>query len=292
MVELTRYGVWNTGLGNQDPAALDAVQGAAAELEDLGYGAIWIGGSPTVGQAKPLLEATSELTVATGITSIWNDEPATVTAAFAELEKEHPGRFLLGLGASHAALHQQYAKPYSAMVAFLDGLDAAETPIPKQQRVLAALGPRMLELSSARTRGAHPYLVTPEYTAQARGILGKDALLAPEVKVVVESDPTEARLQARQHLSLYLTLPNYTSNLLRLGFTEEDLADGGSDRLVDATFAWGRHAAIRDRVREFVDAGADHVVLQVVSQDRTGLPLEQWRELAAILDLRGRQSHT
>jgi probable F420-dependent oxidoreductase len=286
MVELTRFGVWNVGLGNQDPAALDDVQSAAAELEDLGYGAIWIGGSPQVDRAVPLLEATSGIAVATGIASIWADEPVVVARKYAEVEAAHPGRFLLGLGASHAVLHQQYSKPYSAMVSFLDGLDAAEAPVPADRRVLAALGPRMLELSRDRARGAHPYLVTPEHTAEARRILGPGALLAPEVKVLLDADATTARATAREHLAVYLSLPNYLANLRRLGFTEEDLAGGGSDRLVDTTVAWGRHSAIRDRIAEYVDAGADHIVLQVVTaSERMDLPRDGWRELAALLDL-------
>jgi probable F420-dependent oxidoreductase len=184
---------------------------------------------------------------------------------------------------SHAKLADQYRRPYSAMVGYLDALDAAG--VPAGRRVLAALGPKMLKLSRDRAAGAIPYLVTPEHTARAREILGAGPLLAPEFKVVLEQDPDRARTTARNYLAMYLELPNYTDNFLRLGFTEDDVRDGGSDRLVDAVFAWGEESRIRDRIEEFHAAGADHVAIQVVTddQDRDALPRQEWRRLAAVL---------
>jgi probable F420-dependent oxidoreductase len=285
MVMLKRVGVWNVGLTNEDPAAREEIQSAAVELEELGYGAAWLGASPHPDRALPLLEATSELVVATGIFRIWDQDAASIAARHAAITAAHPGRFLLGLGASHSALIKEYAKPYSAMVAYLDGLDAAPTPVPKEERVLAALGPRMLELARDRALGAHPYLVTPEYAAKARATLGDGPLLAPEIKVVWGLDRPAAMERARKHLAVYLQMPNYTSNLLRNGFTEDDLANGGSDRLVEATFVLGGHDALRDRVGAFFDAGADHAVIQVVTGERLDLPREEWREIATVLDL-------
>jgi probable F420-dependent oxidoreductase len=284
-MELGPIGVWNRGLRDDDPSLAGEIREAAAELEELGYGAIWLGGSPGVRHAVPVLEATSRVVVATGILNIWEYDPADVAAQQAAVAADHPGRFLLGLGASHAMANKDYHKPYSAMVEFVDGLDAAGSA--KDDRVLAALGPRMLALSRDRTAGAHPYLITPEHTARARDVLGSGPLLAPELKVVLETDPERARTAARQHLAIYLRLPNYTVNLRRLGFGDDDLADGGSDRLIDATFAWGDMTVIRERVEAHRQAGADQVVLQVVTVDDVALPRPQWRALADGLELRG-----
>ena len=283
-MDLGRIGIWNSGLRSEDPRVVAEIPEAAAELEELGYAAIWLGGSPGVRHALPVLEATSRIVVATGILSIWEHAPAEVAEQQAGVAAQYPGRFLLGLGASHAALAKEYRKPYSAMVEYLDGLDAAGSP--KEDRVLAALGPRMLALSRDRAAGAHPYLVTPQHTATARETLGPDRLLAPEVKVVLDTDADRARAAARGHLELYLGLPNYTGNLRRLGFTDDDFRDGGSDRLIDATFAWGDVAVIRERVAAHQEAGADQVVLQVVTADQAPLPRSQWRELADGLGLR------
>ncbi|MGX1542869.1 LLM class F420-dependent oxidoreductase [Streptomyces adustus] len=277
-----RYGVWSTGLRSEDPARRGEIAETAAELEELGYGAAWLGGSSAPRHASPLLEATSRLVVGTSIQSIWQYEADESAAAFAELESSHPGRFVLGLGVSHAKLTDQYRRPYSALVAYLDALDTAG--VPAGRRVLAALGPRTLELSRDRAAGAVPYLVTPEHTASARELLGDGPLLAPEFAVVPEADPDRARALARGHLALYLSLPNYTGNFLRLGFAEDDLTGGGSDRLVDALYAWGDEERIRDRVEAFHRAGADHVAIQVVDAgERDDLPREAWRRLAAVL---------
>ncbi|MEV6111061.1 LLM class F420-dependent oxidoreductase [Streptomyces sp. NPDC052109] len=277
-----RYGVWNVGLRAEDPARRGELGEAAAELEELGFGAVWLGGSSAARHAVPLLEATSTLTVGTSIQSIWDYDAESSAASFAEVDAAHPGRFLLGLGVSHAKLADQYRRPYSALVAYLGSLDTAG--VPAERRVLAALGPKTLELARDRAAGAVPYLVTPEHTAQAREILGAGPLLAPELKVVLETDPARARALARGTLAMYLALPNYTNNFLRHGFTEDDLAGGGSDRLVDAVFAWGEADRIRDRIDTFHRAGADHVALQVITDaERDELPREEWRRLASLL---------
>ncbi|MEV8538702.1 LLM class F420-dependent oxidoreductase [Streptomyces sp. NPDC051572] len=277
-----RYGIWSVGLRTEDPARRSELADAAAELEQLGYGAVWLGGSSAAQHAVPLVEATSTLAVGTSIQSIWQYDAAESAAGFAELEAAHPGRFLLGLGVSHAKLADQYRRPYSALVSYLDALDAAG--VPADRRLLAALGPKTLELARDRSAGSIPYLVTPDHTAKARAILGETPLLAPELKVVLETDPTRARTLARDYLAMYLTLPNYTNNFLRNGFTESDLADGGSDRLVDAVFAWGDDTRIRARIDDFVAAGADHVALQIVDgKAREDLPREAWRRLASLL---------
>jgi probable F420-dependent oxidoreductase len=277
-----RYGIWHAGLRSEDPSQRGELAEIAAELEQLGFGAVWLGGSTGVRHAVPLIEATSRLTVATGIQSIWQYEAADTAARFAELDATHPGRFLLGLGVSHAKLTDQYRRPYASMVDYLDALDAAG--VPAERRVLAALGPKMLKLSRDRAAGSHPYLVTPEHTAEARGVLGDTPLLAPDLKVVLESDPDRARSLARDHLAMYLSLPNYTNSFLRIGFTEDDFADGGSDRLIDALYAWGDDDRIRARIEAFHTAGADHVALQVVGeQSSSALPRPEWRRLAGLL---------
>lgn len=277
-----RYGIWSVGLRSEDPSRSGEVAETAAELEELGYGAVWLGGNSAAANAVPLIEATSTLTVGTSIQSIWQHEAADSAASFAELEAARPGRFLLGLGVSHAKLADQYRRPYSALVAYLDALDAAH--VPADRRLLAALGPKTLELARDRAAGSIPYLVTPEHTAHAREILGEAPLLAPELAVVLESEPTRARTLAREFLALYLALPNYTNNFLRHGFTEDDLTNGGSDRLVDALFAWGDETTIRARVDTFFEAGADHVALQVVDgESRDALPRQAWRTLASLL---------
>ncbi|MFE9025890.1 LLM class F420-dependent oxidoreductase [Streptomyces iakyrus] len=277
-----RYGIWSVGLRSEDPDQRGELAEAAAELEELGYGAVWLGGNSSAANAAPLIEATSTLTVGTSIQSIWQHEPDAAATAFADLESAHPGRFLLGLGVSHAKRVEQYARPYSALVGHLDGLDAAG--VPAERRLLAALGPKSLRLARDRAAGSIPYLVTPEHTAHAREILGEAPLLAPELGVVPEPDPVRARALAREFLEIYLPLPNYTNNFLRHGFTEDDLLDGGSDRLVDALFAWGDDQAIRTKIDAFFEAGADHVALQVLTgEPRDALPRKAWRDLAGVL---------
>ena len=279
---LGRVGVWSW----LPASGLDQAVEAVAELERLGFGTFWFPESPaSFDIARALLGGTTSLVVATGIVSIWKHPPGEAAAAHRELAAAHPGRFLLGLGVSHAFLLEgQYRRPLAKMREYLDELDAAQPPVPASERVLAALGPRMLELARERSAGAHPYLVTPEHTRRAREILGPDRLVATEQAVVLETDPVRARELARQHLAIYLGAPNYTNNWLRLGFGEDDLAGGGSDRLVDALVAWGDAGAIRRRVAQHHKAGADHVCLQVVTGEFRA-PLEEWRTLAAALDL-------
>lgn len=289
-----RIGIWNTGLRTEDPARRTEVAEAGAELEELGYGAIWLGGNPPPSLAEPLLAATSKITVGTSILSIWQFDAADVAARHAELNDAYHGRFLLGLGVSHPEVHtEQTAKhpladrPYTAMRTFLDALDAAPRPVPATQRALAALGPKMLKLSRDRTLGALPYLVTPEHTAEARETLGPDAMLAPELKVVLDTDAERARGTARSYLSRYFPLRNYRNSWLRQGFTEADFAGGGSDRLLDSVYAIGDADAVRARVDDFLAAGADHVALQIVTENTvTAIPRAQWRILADALPLR------
>ncbi|MCX4859962.1 LLM class F420-dependent oxidoreductase [Streptomyces canus] len=278
-----KYGIWNGGgLRAEDPSLRGERAEAAAELAELGFGAIWLGGSSSAANAAPLLEATSGIAVGTSIQSIWDHEPEAAAASFTELNAAHPGRFVLGLGVSHAKLADQYRRPYSALVAYLAALD--EAGVPAESRVLAALGPKTIELARDRAAGSIPYLITAEQTARSRELLGEAPLLAPELKVVLESDPAKARSVARGYLAIYLGLPNYTNNFLRNGFTEDDLLDGGSDRLVDAVYAWGTDEKIRARIDEFIEAGADHVALQIVDGGpRYELPRQGWRKLASLL---------
>ncbi len=256
--------------------------------KSLGYGALWSSGGFDPGfppSFDRILGSTTRIPVASGIISMWTAAPAQVGPAVAELEAKYPGRFLLGIGASHAAIVGDYTRPYSYMVSYLDALDALDVPVPKDRRVLAALRRRMLELAAERAAGAHPYFIPVEHTAFARSVLGPDALLAPEVAVVVETDPTAARALARDYASIYLNLPNYTGNLRDFGFSDDDINDGGSDRLIDAVIPWGNATSIAERIREHFDAGADHVCLQVISatgRDGT-LPINEYRELAGAL---------
>jgi len=233
-----------------------------------------------------LLRATSRATIATGILNVWMHTPEETAAEHARLTAAHGDRFLCGLGISHRPLIDRvnpagtYAKPIETMSNYLDGLDAASTPLAPGDRVIAALGPRMLELARTRTAGTHPYLVTPELTKAARDGVGPDGLVASEQGVVLETDPSAARAIARLHLNTYLGLPNYSNNWKRQGFTDDDLADGGSDRLVDALVVWGDETTIAARAQAQRDAGADHVCIQVLTADPAAFPVEQWRALA------------
>ncbi len=284
-MELGRVGIWSGQLRRADPAAISE---AAAELDELGFGAIWIPGGhggDVFGDAARLLAATTRATVATGILNIWMHTPDEAATGHATLTGEHPDRFLLGLGVSHEPpvtnSGQVYQRPLAKMRDYLDALDAADPPVPVDERMLAALGPRMLELARDRSAGAHPYLVTPDHTAAARGVLGDGPLLATEVMVVLDDDAERARAVARQHLSRYMVLPNYTNNFLRHGFDEDDLRDGGSDRLIDGLIPWGDLDTIAARISEHHAAGADHVCIQVLQSDAAALPRDAWRRLAA-----------
>lgn len=283
-MQLGRIGIWTQHVWGDRGAAREA----ASQLEQLGYGALWFPNRPaTFELARDLLDATSRISVATGIASIWMHPAGEVAAAHHALTLDYPNRFVLGLGVSHAHLvnrHQpdRYERPFDHMRAYLDALDAAPTPVPAAERVLAALGPRMLELARERSAGAHPYLVTVDHTRRAREILGAGPVLAPEQAVVLETHPDRARAIAREHLSIYLQAPNYTNSWLRLGFTPDDFTNGGSDRLVDALVAWGGIDTIRERVAQHLLAGADHVCLQVLTADRTAMPRSEWEALAAV----------
>lgn len=283
-VTLGRTGIWSAS--RSWPQDRGAAAAAAAELEELGYRALWLGmAAPTLDLPETALAATRSLTVATGIVSIWAAPAAEVAAAWHRVAGAHPGRLLLGLGASHAHLVEQsgqrYQRPYANMAAFLDGLDAASPPVPPPDRALAALGPRMLALAGARSAGAHPYLVTPEHTRRAREILGPEPLLAPEQMAVLETDPARAREIARAALHMYLQAPNYVASLQRLGFSQDDIGQA-SDRLVDALVVWGDEEAVARRVAEHHQAGAGHVCVQVLTGE-PGLPRAGWRALAGVL---------
>jgi probable F420-dependent oxidoreductase len=273
-------GIWARELRfDPDPAA---IADAAAELDELGYRTLWIpdAGGDVFGAVDLLLDAAPTATIATGILNIWMHEPAVVARETARREETHPGRFVLGLGASHAALVERYAKPWSAMRDYLEALDATTPAVPADNRLIAALGPRMLRLAAERSAGAHPYLVTVEHTRAAREALGAGGILAPEIPIVLDEDPARGLERARAHVADYLELPNYARNVLRMGFGEEDLRDGGSDRLVHAIVAVGDEEAIAARVAEHLDAGADHVCIQAVGPMGQPLPREAWRRLA------------
>ena len=291
-MDLGRVGIWTFSLDLQPAARARAL---AAELEELGYGAIWVpdavGRDPLV-HAALLLSGAGRITVGTGIAQIWGRDPLSMNAGWKTLSEAFPGRFVLGLGVSHQPMveglrGQTYERPLAAMREYLERMDAAmyvaAEPAEPPRRVLAALGPKMLTLAAERTDGAHPYNVPPEHTAGAREILGPEKLLAPEQAVLLETDPTEARRIGRSHVAIYRDLPNYMNNLRRFGITDDDIADGGSDRLVDMLVAWGDVDAIRARVQAHLDAGADHVAVQVLTPERGTVPLDEWRELAPAL---------
>jgi probable F420-dependent oxidoreductase len=289
---LPPIGIW-TG-------ALDAVPAAqsrelAAELESLGYGAIWlpeVAGRDVMLHLALLLSATERLVGATGIASIWARDAVTMTGGAKGLTEAFPERVLLGLGVSHDTLVEglrghTYEPPLASMRAYLEAMDAspytAFRPTTPVHRVLAALGPKMLALSAEKTDGAHSYLVPPEHTEMARKELGAGPLLCAEQAVLLESDPERARQIGRAHTKVYVRLPNYQNNLRRLGFTDEDFAEGGSDRVVDTIVAWGDEQVILDRVRAHLDAGADHVCIQALTDGPRVVPAEQWRVLAPAL---------
>ncbi|MBL7486901.1 LLM class F420-dependent oxidoreductase [Frankia sp. AgB1.9] len=295
-LDLGRIGIWSSSFGWTDGSGtlVDGAREAVAELDSLGFGALWLGSAdPGLGLAERLLAATGRIVVATGIVNVWMVEAEDLAARYHRLDDAHPGRFLLGLGASHGpvvqALGRTYSRPLGFLADYLDALDAAPRPVPADRRVLAALRPKALRLAGQRSAGAHPYLTTPDHTRSAREILGAGPLLAPEQKVVLTADPAEARVLARATVAYYLRLPNYVNNLLALGFTESDVSGDGSDRLVDALVARGRADQVAKRVREHLDAGADHVVVQVLvsgasAATRTGrLTRDEWRELAGAL---------
>ncbi|MDT5342822.1 MAG: hypothetical protein QOE52_2006 [Mycobacterium sp.] len=272
-LDLGRYGVWLP--------SRSITPELAAQIESLGYGAAWIGGSPDADLkwVEPALAQTSSLQLATGIINIWSSPAADVAESYHRIENAYPGRFLLGIGVGHPEHTQEYRKPYDALVEYLDALDAAS--VPTSRRVLAALGPKVLALSAERSGGAHPYLTTPEHTAYARELVGNTVFLAPEHKVVLTTDADEAREIGRQSVGFYLDLSNYVNNWLRLGFTDTDVRKPGSDKLIDAVVAHGTPEAVAARLNEHLEAGADHVAIQVLG----GGPEDKL--LAALGDLAG-----
>jgi probable F420-dependent oxidoreductase len=274
--DLGRVGVWTFG----SPGPEQAV-----EIEKLGYGAIWVGGSPAADLSfvEPILGQTETLQVATGIVNIWSADANTVAESYHRIEAAYPGRFLLGVGVGHPEHTQEYRKPYDALVEYLDVLDAAK--VPTSRRVVAALGKKVHELAAKRSAGSHPYLTTPEHTAQAREWIGQTVYLAPEHKVVLTTDAEEARAIGRKTVDFYLNLSNYLNNWKRLGFTDEDIAKPGSDKLIDAVVAHGSADDVAKRLNEHLDAGADSVLIQVLGGKDKLLPT--LTELARPLGLKG-----
>ncbi len=274
---LGRFGIWRGASGVSTELATGA--------ERLGFGALWLGGSPggDLRQAEQLLDATTTLVLATSIVNMWKDEATEVARSFARIAARHPGRFLLGVGAGHREATQQYARPFETLASYVDALRA--DGVPRDGLVLAALGPRVLRLARDRTAGAIPYLVPPEHTAQARALLGPGPLLAPEHKVVLDTDPARARALGRSRVRTpYLGLVNYTSNLRRLGWAGSDLADGGSDALIDALVAHGSPGQVAAQLGRHLDAGADHVCIQLLAPESTD-PLDGYHALAQALHL-------
>ena len=276
--QLGKYGVWTTyrAIGEENAAA------AAALAERLGYGALWLGGSPRLPTVRPLLEATERIVIATGIVNVWKyDRPEELAAEHAALTAEFPGRLLLGIGIGHPEADSVYEKPLAKMRHFLDALAAASQPVPPAEMCVAALGPKMLDLAGERTLGTHPYFIPPAHTRFARERIGPGRLVAPEIAVVVDDDPQRARATARQYAKLYLGLSNYMSNLLKFGFTEADIAGEGSDRMIDTIIPQGSSVQLAAAAGEHLDAGADHVCIQTVGV--RGVPEHEWTALAGAL---------
>jgi probable F420-dependent oxidoreductase len=281
---IAKFGIWR--------AAAQATPELAAAVERLGYGALWLGGSPDgdLASAEQLLSATTTLIVGTSIVNMWKDDAVTVARSYARVQEKYPDRFVLGVGAGHPEATQQYASPYDTLAAYVEQLIAGD--VPAHRIVLAALGPRVLRLAADRTGGAIPYLVPPEHTRKAREILGPDLLLAPEHKAVVDTDAARARALGRKRVTNpYLHLVNYTSNLRRLGFTDADLAveSGGSDRLIDALVAHGSAEQVAAQLSAHLEAGADHVCIQLLTE-ADGDPLPGYTQLATALGLDRRRT--
>jgi probable F420-dependent oxidoreductase len=276
-VNIGPLGVWAS------PQAIGETQlGEAAHVaETCGYDVFWLGSSPRLPMLRPLLDATDTLVLATGIVNIWAYEPAALAQEYAELNADFPERVLVGIGVGHPEATSDYTRPLTAMRTFLDALDSAGTPLPRDRRCLAALAPRMLELSRERALGACPYFVPVAHTTAARAALGSRPLLAPEVAVVVDEDDDRARATARKYAHLYLGLENYTKNLLQHGFDESDVASGGSGRLLDSVVPQGSAAEIAAVLQAHLDAGADHVAVQTLGEP--GIPARSWAAVAQAL---------
>jgi probable F420-dependent oxidoreductase len=278
-MELGTIGVWTSyrAIGEENAGE------AAALAQELGFGTFWLGGSPRLPSVRPLLEGGDRIAVATGIVNVWSYDPLELAREYAALSPEFADRLLVGIGIGHPEATSDYSRPLSAMREFLDGVDSAETPIPVDRRCLAALRPKMLDLAGQRSCGAHTYFVPVDHTRAARKQLGEGRLLATELACVVDTDADSARAKARGYAKLYLGLSNYTGNLLAFGFTEQDIADGGSDRLIDAIVPHGSAEQIAAAAREHLAAGADHVCLQPVGTQ--GIPRDEWSALASALAL-------
>ena len=278
-MELTKYGLWiGRSIAEDDHAE------AARLAEGLGYGALWLGGSPRLPRLRPMLEASERIVIATGIVNIWAYEPAELAEEFAALDADFPGRILLGIGIGHPEATQEYEKPLTKTQSFLDGIARSAHPVPRERMALAALGPKMLDLSFERTLGTHPYFTPPAHTRFARERLGDSALVAPEQAVVVSDQARAARMVARQYAEYYLALANYTNNLKRHGYTNEAIADGGSRELIDQLVPQGPAEQVAGSVHAHLEAGADHVCVQTLRPGGApGLPEREWRELASVL---------
>ena len=279
-MELGSFGLW---IGR---ALADEHYGAAARLaEELGFGVLWLGGSPRLPQLRAMLESSTRIVIASGIVNVWAYEPAELAAEFGALDSEFPGRVLLGIGIGHPENTPEYVSPLRKMHSFLDGIAAAKRPVPRERMVLAALGPKMLDLSFERTLGAHPYFTPPAHTRFARERLGAGALVAPEQAVVIDhGDPAAAAEVAREYGARYLKLSNYANNLRRFGVIDEAMADGGSPQLIDEMVPQGSAAQVAASVQAHLDAGADHVCVQALQPvGVSGVPERDWRELAAAL---------
>jgi len=281
MNALGGFGVWVYGSRHSQ----QELREAAALVESLGFEAFWLGGSPEVADLRPLLAATAKIVIGTSIVNIWTTDPAMAAAEWAGLEREFPGRAIVGVGAGHREVQGNYQKPLSAVCEFLDRIDCAPTPIPPERRVLAALGPRMLDLSAQRSAGTIPYFVSLAHTRFARRRIGPEVLLAPEMACVLDPDPVAARARARDYSAVYLGLSNYVAPLLDHGFDESDVLDGGSDRLIDAIVPHGEASEVAAAAREHVAMGADHVVLQPIVGASGGIPRDEWSALAVALSL-------
>lgn len=270
-LEMGTFGIWRRR-GDISPEM-------AAELEEIGYGAIWVGGSPPadLGEIETIIDATESIPVITGIVNMWKADAAEVARSFHRIEDRHPDRFVLGVGVGHPEATAEYQSPLDKIEEYLDILDGAD--VPSGRLILAALGPKALEIAAERTAGAHPYLTTPTHTGMARNVLGDGPTLAPEHKVIVDSNPAEARSIGRATVSRYLRLVNYRNNLMREGWEATDLEEGGSDDLVDALVLHGDAARISAGIRAHVEAGADHVCIHSLRDD----PMDEYRQLAAEL---------
>jgi probable F420-dependent oxidoreductase len=282
-----KLGIWSASLRNAEPAVAAE---AAAELDELGYGALWFpAGGPDgfVEQVTALLDATRRAVIATGIVSVWTHSPLDIAKQHHQFQQQYPGRFLLGLGISHPHVVERagltYQRPLKKLAEFLAALDTAPTPVPVDERILASLGPKSLELAREHSLGTHPYFVPVAHTRYARQILGPGKIIGTELMVVLDTNPETARATARQHMAMYLGAPNYVNNLLRLGYSQADIDNGGSDRIVDDIVAWGDEARIGARIAEHHAAGADHICLQVLTADRRVPARAEWRQLGQVL---------